>query len=336
MKTIFTVDDNNLNLMMIEEALEEHFSVMTMLSGKKLFHMLETMIPDLILLDVAMPDMDGFEALRLLKANKHYEKIPVVFLTARNDTANEVRGFEMGAVDFIPKPFSAPALLNRVKSHLSVDELIRERTGQLDRLKNGIISVLADMVENRDLTTGGHIERTATYIRILIDAMLERGLHNEELSSWDLDMVASSARLHDVGKISVSDLILNKPGRLTPDEFEKIKEHTVEGEKIIDHIVDQTGEDVFLKHAKLFAGYHHERWDGAGYPYRLKENDIPLHGRIMAIADAYDAIISERPYKEAYPPETAERIIMADAGKHFDPDIADVFYQAREQFKAVL
>ncbi|MCL2002964.1 MAG: response regulator [Oscillospiraceae bacterium] len=336
LKVIFTVDDSSLNLMMVEEALEPHFTVMTMLSGHKLFLLLKKMIPDLILLDIEMPDMDGFEVLRQLKAHERYAEIPVVFLTAWSDAATEVKGFEMGAADFIHKPFSAPVLLKRVKSHLHVDTLIRERTCQLERLRNGIISVLADMVESRDVTTGGHIERTATYIRILIDALLECGLHADEINAWDLETVAASARLHDVGKIAVSDLVLNKPGRLTAEEFEKVKVHTTEGERIIDQMVHQTGEESFLNHARLFAGYHHERWDGAGYPYRLKGGDIPLHGRIMAVADAYDAIISERPYKPAFPPEEAERIIMADAGKHFDPDIAGVFFAAREKFRAVM
>jgi putative two-component system response regulator len=336
MKIIFTVDDSTLNLIMVEEALEPHYTVMTMLSGHKLFLLLEKMTPDLILLDIEMPDMSGFEVLQRLKASEKHAAIPVIFLTAWSDTATEVKGFEMGASDFIHKPFSAPVLLKRIKSHLHVDMLIRERTGQLERLKNGIISVLADMVESRDITTGGHIERTATYIRILIDALLERGIHTDELRSWDLETVAASARLHDVGKIAVSDLILNKPGKLTAEEFETVKTHTAEGERIIDQIVHQTGEEIFLRHARLFAGYHHERWDGAGYPYKLKGEDIPLHGRIMAVADAYDAIVSERPYKPAFSPEEAERLIMADAGKHFDPDIAGVFYDAREKFKAVL
>ncbi|MDR0293378.1 MAG: response regulator [Oscillospiraceae bacterium] len=336
MKTIFAVDDSNLNLMMVEEALEDCFRVMTMLSGAKMFSLLPRIVPDLILLDIEMPEMDGFEVLQKLKAHELYSSIPVVLLTAWSDAPTEVRGFELGAADFITKPFSPPVLLNRVRSHLNVDELIRERTSQLERLKNGVISVLADMVESRDLTTGGHIERTAAYIKILVDAMTARGLHTEEVRGWDVEMVVSSARLHDVGKIAVSDLILGKPGKLTAEEFEKIKVHTTEGERIINQIVDRTGEEAFLRHAKLFAGYHHERWDGSGYPYKLQKEDIPLHGRMMAIADVYDALVSERPYKEAYSPETAERIIMSDAGKHFDPELAETFYAVRDQFKAVL
>jgi putative two-component system response regulator len=319
--------------MLVEEALEPHYKIMTIPSGEKLFRLMEKITPDLILLDVAMPEMDGFEVLRRLKSDERYKAIPVMFLTAWNDIASEVRGFDLGAVDFIQKPFASPTLLKRIKSQLSVDQLIRDRTVQLERLKDGVISVLADMVDNRDSTTGGHIERTSRYIRIIIDALLESGFHAGEINSWDMKTVAASARLHDVGKIVVSDLILNKPGRLTDEEYEKIKTHTSEGERIIDQITHKTGEEAFLRHARLFAGYHHERWDGGGYPYNLKGEEIPLQGRIMAIADAYDAITSERPYKTARTPEEAEQIIMHDAGTHFDPNIAEVFYRVREKFK---
>ncbi|MCL2083976.1 MAG: response regulator [Oscillospiraceae bacterium] len=335
MKTIFLVDDSNISLAKGEEALEDHYRVMTLPSAAKMFGMLAKVRPDLILLDIEMPAMNGFEALKLLKADDAYAGIPVIFVTGRNDTDAETLGFELGAVDFVTKPFSPPVLLNRIKSHLGIDELVRERTAQLERLKNGIVSVLADMVESRDMVTGGHIERTTMYIKILMLEMLARGLHIDDMGDWDLDMVASSARLHDVGKISVSDVILNKPGKLTAEEFDAIKPHTVEGERIIGRIAAQAGDESFLRHAKLFAGYHHERWDGTGYPYGLKGADIPLHGRIMAIADVYDALVSERPYKKPFPGDEAARIIMAGSGSHFDPDIADVFYSVRVRFKAV-
>ena len=339
-KTIFVVDDNITNLSVAEEALENHYAVITLSSALKMFAILEKVTPDLILLDIEMPQMNGFEAMKLLKANDPYAEIPVIFLTAMSDADNEAYGIELGAVDFIAKPFSVPVLLNRIKNHLHIDELIRERTEQLrerterlSRLQNSIVGTLADIVESRDLNTGGHIERTTVYMKLLLDAMIERGVYAEEISDWNLDLVISSSRLHDLGKISISNNILNKPSSLTRDEYKAIKTHSSEGERIIDQMVDRTGEAEFLHNAKLYAAYHHERWDGSGYPYGLKGTNIPLQGRLMAIVDVYDALTSERPYKRAISSEESVEIIMGGAGKHFDPLIANAFYEMKDQFK---
>jgi putative two-component system response regulator len=191
------------------------------------------------------------------------------------------------------------------------------------------------MVENRDQGTGGHIERTTTYIKILVDAMIARGTYAGELKENDLDLFISSARLHDVGKITISDVILNKPGKLTEEEYEIMKTHCVEGERVIDQIVSRTEDVEFLRNARLFAGCHHERWDGKGYPRGFAGADIPLQGRIMAIVDVYDALVSERPYKKPFTPDEAVRIMMENAGMQFDPIMADVFYETRDQFEAV-
>jgi putative two-component system response regulator len=329
------VDDADTNLTKAKQALESSYRVLTMPSAAKMFNLLEKIIPDLILLDIEMPEMDGFAALEKLLQNTKTAKIPVIFLTAQTDAIVEARGFEMGAVDFITKPFSEPVLLNRIVSHLHIADLIQKRTEHIERLQSSILSVLADMVESRDEGTGGHIERTTSYVKMLLTEMVSRGLYADKIRPWDLNLVISSARLHDVGKIAISDSILNKPGELTKEEFEIMKTHAKEGEKIIDKIIKQTGEDVFLSHAKLFAGYHHERWDGRGYPYGLKGEDIPLQGRIMAVADVYDALTSVRPYKKAFSHEDSMNIIMENSGKQFDPEIAKVFYDIREDFKAV-
>jgi len=335
MKTIFVVDDSDTNLTMAEAALEDQYRVMTMPSAASMFSFLDKVVPDLILLDIEMPEMNGFEALEKLKTKEKYSEIPIMFLTGRTDADVEARGFEMGAVDFVTKPFSAPVLLNRIKTHLDIDQVIRERTAQLHRLQNNIVSVLADMVENRDKGTGGHIERTSIYIKILIEEMKERGVYLEEIRDWDVDKIVSSARMHDLGKISITDIIVNKPDKLTEDEYELIKTHTIEGEMIIDEIISKTGEDEFLNSARLFAGCHHERWDGKGYPRGLKGEKIPLQGRIMAIVDVYDALVSERPYKKAFSDEEAVQIIMDNAGVHYDPKIVEVFLSVKDQFKTV-
>ena len=335
-KVIFVVDDNDTNLAMAEEALENQYRVMTLPSAEKMFALMEKVRPDLILLDIEMPEMDGFAALQLLKTNVLYYDIPVIFLTGMTDADIEARGFELGVVDFITKPFSAPVLTNRIKTHLEIDELIRERTRQLQQLQNAIVFGFADIIESRDHETGGHVDRTSKYIRILINEMMSRGVYVDELKNMDIESLISSARLHDVGKIGTTDLILNKPGKLTQDEFVVMKTHTTEGEKIIDHIASRTTDADFLENARLFAGYHHERWDGTGYPSGLKGKEIPIQGRIMAIADVYDALVSQRPYKKAFSEEDTVRIIMDNAGKQFDPVIADVFFKVKDQFHAVI
>jgi len=334
-KTIYVVDDSDTNLTMVENVLEKYYNVLTIPSAEKMFEMTNKVKPDLILLDIEMPGMNGFEALERLKSTSELAVTPVIFLTGRNDANTEARGFELGAVDFITKPFSIPVLLNRIKMHLDIDQLIRNRTIQLQRLQNGIVSVLADMVENRDKSTGGHIIRTTAYIKILMNAMMEHGVYAEEMNSWNLETAVSSARLHDIGKIVISDMILNKPSRLTESEYRTMKSHAAEGERIIDQIIGQTGEGEFLLNAKMFAGYHHERWDGAGYPHELCETQIPLQGRIMSVVDVYDALVSRRPYKGAFTDDEAVEIIMANTKKQYDPKITAIFFQVRNMFKEV-
>jgi len=335
MKTIFVVDDSDTNLTMAEAVLESKYQVMTMSSAAKMFSLLDKTLPDIILLDIEMPNMDGLDAIKELKTNHLWLDIPVMFLTGRTDPEVEALGFQLGAVDFVTKPFSGPVLLNRIKIHLDIDMIIRERTSQLYRLQNTIVAVLANLVENRDKGTTGHIERTSSYIKIMIEEMRKRGVYSDEISNWDVDKIISSARMHDLGKISVTDIIINKPGKLTDGEFEIMKTHALEGERIIDRIIAKTGGGEFLRNARLFAGFHHEQWDGKGYPHGFKGKEIPLQGRIMAIVDAYDTLISERPYKKALSDDEAVRIIMGSSGTHYDPLLADIIYQARDRFKAV-
>ncbi|MCL2108859.1 MAG: response regulator [Oscillospiraceae bacterium] len=333
-KVVFVVDDNDFNLTFAASVLEQEYTVLTMPSAEKMFSLLEKKRPDLILLDVQMPDMTGFEAMEILKGSEKFADIPVIFLTALTDADNEARGIELGAVDFIMKPFSEPVLLQRIKNHLNIDRLIKERTEQLVQLKNGIVFILADLVESRDQSTGGHVDRTAVYMEVLINAMLEQGVYADEIGTWDIESAVSSSRLHDIGKITISDTILNKAGKLTDEEFEIMKTHSAEGGLIIDRAIERTGDAEFLHSAKLFAVFHHEKWNGAGYPMGLEGDEIPLHGRIMAVIDVYDALVSERPYKKPFTHEKAIEIITEDAGTHFDPLIADVFAKISERIKS--
>jgi len=342
MKTIFVVDDSDTCLSKVEEVLESQYRVMTLPSAAKMFAMLEKITPDLILLDIAMPEMDGYTALRILKDNPKTANIPVIFLTGQADVMVEAHSFDLGVIDFIVKPFSALVLLNRVKMHMDMDGVVRERTEHLEKktkqmesLYDNIISILADVVESRDHSTGGHIERTTIQTKILIDAMLERNVYADEIKSWNSDLVASSARLHDIGKIAVPDSILNKPDKLNDEEYEIMKKHVTAGEHIIDKIISKTKEESFWNKAKIFASYHHERWDGTGYPRGLKGLDIPLQGRILAVVDVYDALISERVYKKAFDHYKAVEIIKSESGKQFDPKIVEVFCDVHERFMNV-
>jgi len=342
MKTIFVVDDSDTCLSKVEEVLESQYRVMTLPSAAKMFAMLEKIEPDLILLDISMPEMDGYTALRLLKNDKKTADIPVIFLTGQSDALVEAHSFDLGVIDFIIKPFSSLVLLNRIKMHIDVDSVIRERTQhleqqtkQMESLYENIISILADVVESRDQSTGGHIERTTIQTKILIDALKECNVYADEISNWNSDLVASSARLHDIGKIAIPDSILNKPDKLNDEEFEIMKNHVKAGEQIIDKIISKTKEETFWNNAKIFASYHHERWDGKGYPRGLKGLDIPLQGRILAVVDVYDALISERVYKKAFNHEKATEIIKAESGKQFDPKIVEVFCKVHERFMNV-
>ena len=195
--------------------------------------------------------------------------------------------------------------------------------------------MFAFRVESHDGNACGHIERTSAYIRLLLDAMLEYDVYTDEIRGIDTELFISSARLHDIGKICIPDEILDKPSRLTDEEFEIVKTHAEEGVRIINHIISPSGEDEFLRNAALFACCHHERWDGRGYPYGLEREKIPLHGRVMAFADVYDALISERPYKKAFSHEEALRVIMVGADIQFDPLLAEAFEKKSDQLKAI-
>ncbi|MDR1802149.1 MAG: response regulator [Treponema sp.] len=333
MKTIFIVDDNDTNLMMAKTALDGTYKTFSLPSAEKMFKLLEKITPDLILLDVDMPEMDGFEAMSSLKSDEKFNSIPVVFLTAKHDTESEIHGFEMGALDFISKPFSAPVLIKRIETHIETDRLIKESQKAVRDMHNATISVIADVVESRDNVTGGHIERTQIYLEVLVKELVRTGVYAGEISKWDINLLLPSAQLHDVGKIIVSDLILNKPGKLTGEEFNLIKQHCAEGERIIDEIISKTHDDGFLRHAKMFAGYHHEKWDGTGYPRGLRGEEIPLEGRIMAVADVYDALVSTRPYKQPFTHEQAVENIRKESGTHFDPKIAEAFLNVAEDFR---
>ncbi len=348
-KKIFLVDDNVTNLTVGKNTLSEKYDVFTIPSGEKMFKVLEKILPDMILLDIEMPDMNGYDVIKILKEKEETRSIPVIFVTAKGDAGSELEGLSLGAIDYISKPFSPPLLLKRIEVHLLVEEqkkelknynenleeMVLEKTRTVLELQNVILKTVAELVEFRDDETGGHIERTKSYLEILVNALVEQGLYAEEVNSWDKELLLLSAQLHDVGKISIKDSILQKPGKLTDEEFDEMKRHTTNGMKMIDRIEKNTSQNAFLAYAKVLAGYHHEKWNGTGYPHGLSCTDIPLEGRIMAIADVYDALISQRPYKKPFTHEQAVEIITEGRGTHFDPLLADLFLSVASQFDYV-
>lgn len=348
-KKIILVDDNIINLTIGKRTLSDDYDVFTAPSGEKLFEILAGVTPDLILLDIEMPTSSGYDVIKRLKAHEQTKDIPVIFLTARDDTGSELAGLSLGAVDYISKPFSPPLLLKRIELHLLVktqqralkdyndnlQEMVKSKTAAVVSLQSAILTTVAELVDSRDGTTGGHIERTKHYLRIMVDAMIEQGVYLDEVHNWQLDdFFFQSAQLHDVGKIAIRDEILMKSGKLTPAEFEEMKAHTTLGGQVIDKIGQSTSEIPFLRHAKIFALTHHERWDGRGYPQGLRGKDIPLQGRLMAIVDVYDALISERPYKEALPHVEAVATILSEEG-HFDPRLVTVFASVSDAFERI-
>jgi len=343
------VDDDLTNLNIARNNLSGIYSIVTVPSGDKLFNLLDKINPSLILLDIEMPEMNGYEVMKKLKEKETTAHIPVIFLTAKIDPTSEIEGLSLGAVDYITKPFSRELLIKRIDLHLLIEKQKKElmtyslslesevgkQTQTVLELQNAIIKIIAELVECRDSITGGHIERTQHYIRLLIDFLMEHDIYTSELLQWDIDLFVMSSQLHDVGKITIRDDILMKPGKLTEDEFEEIKFHTIAGVDIIRRIEENTTESEFLLYAAALAGSHHERWDGTGYPYGLKETEIPLHGRLMALVDVYDALTNDRPYKEAFSHEEAVSIISSGSGTHFDPQITNVFLLHEKEFKDV-
>ena len=346
-KTIFLVDDDITNLTIGNSVLTEFYNVFTLNSCKRLQKMLEKCIPDLILLDIEMPEINGYETIKLIKSNENTKNIPVIFLTAQRDGENELKGLSLGAIDYIIKPFSPPLLLKRIEIHLLIEsqkkeliyfnnnlqQMVETRTKTVVELKDNYIKTLAELVECRDYITGGHIERTQHYLSILIDALERNGSYSIEISAWDNDLIVRSAQLHDIGKIAIKDSILQKPGSLTDSEYKEIKLHVTVGERVIERIMKNTTDRFFLEQARILVATHHEKWDGSGYPRNLKEEEIPLQGRLMAIVDVYDALVSNRPYRDAIKHSEAVIIISGNKGKHFDPALVDIFLGVSEKFE---
>lgn len=338
---IFIVDDVPENIQIALSHLKEldcEFAYAT--SGEQALERIKVALPHLILMDVMMPGMSGFDTVSEFKKDEKLAAIPVIFLTARAESDDVVRGFELGAVDYITKPFKGVELRSRVRTHLELynyrsglEKLVEQRTEETELLKDVIIEAMGELAEYRDTETGSHIRRTSEYVKVLAEALVLNGHFKDQLEPEYIKLLQKSAPLHDIGKVAIRDSILLKPGKLTPEEFEEMKAHTIYGEEVISNLEQMAGSPTsFLSCAKEIAGSHHEKYDGSGYPRGLVGDNIPLAGRIMAIADVYDALISKRVYKDAISHSDAMQIMIDGRATHFDPLLIDAFLQAEPQF----
>ena len=346
--TVLVVDDTPDNLSLMGGLLRDHYHVKVANQGEKALKIAQgEQPPDLILLDIMMPGMDGYEVCRRLKANLHTRDIPVIFLTARADMEDERQGLALGAVDYITKPISPPILLARVATHLALKasaDFLRDKSAYLERevalrtlevqaIQDVTIMAMTSLAETRDNETGNHIRRTQLYVKALAEHLRDHPRFAHLLTDRMVDLLYKSAPLHDIGKIGIPDAILLKPGKLTVEEFEIMKTHTTLGRNAIEEAERRLGMRVaFLSVSKEIAYSHQEKWDGSGYPEGLKGDAIPVSARLMAVADVYDALISKRVYKPAFPHEQACATIVKGRGTHFDPDMVDAFVAIAQDF----
>ncbi|MDR0777142.1 MAG: two-component system response regulator [Azonexus sp.] len=350
-QTVLVVDDTPDNLSLMSALLKDCYKVKVAHNGDKALKIVRNgSPPDLILLDIMMPGLSGYDVCRELKADPATSHIPIIFLTAMTAVEDERKGLEMGAADYITKPINPPILLARVQTQLNLkaaadflrnqnaflEQEVVKRTREVMAIQDVTVLAMASMAETRDSETGNHIRRTQFYVKALAKELQRHPRFSRYLTERNIDLLFKSAPLHDIGKVGIPDHILLKPGRLEPDEFEVMKTHTTLGRDAIEHAEQALGTTVdFLATAKEIAYSHQEKWDGSGYPQGLGADDIPISARLMAVADVYDALISRRVYKKPMPHDQAIAIILEGKGSHFDPDIVDAFSATQDDFQAI-
>ena len=348
---ILIVDDVPENLSVLGELLQPTYRVRAANSGARALQIANSPPPpDLILLDVMMPGMDGYQVLRELRDNATTRDIPVIFVTAMDGTDDEEKGLDLGAVDYITKPIRPAIVLARVRAQLELkrardilsdhnaylEQEVARRMAENQLIQEVSIHALAHLAETRDPETGNHLRRTQEYVRTLARGLKHHPRFSHYLDERTIGQLAQSAPLHDIGKVGIPDHILLKPGKLTPDEWAIMKTHAEIGaEAIAQAIADSARPVEFLKIAQEIARGHHEKWDGSGYPRGLAGDGIPISARLMALADVFDALICARVYKPPMPYEEAYSIIVSGSGTHFDPDVVDAFIREFDTFKRI-
>ena len=327
--TILIVDDMETNRIMLEYMLYEDYNIEQAENGVEALAKLSDAanLPSLVLLDIVMPEMDGLEVLKRMKANEVTKKIPVILITAEKE--HEAKGLSEGAVDYIFKPFDQNIVKSRIDNQMelaryreNLEFLVNKKVNELTAAKEKVLTAVASFIEARSIESGEHVKRTSILTGIIAELLLKNPLFRDELLEKDYNIMIKATPLHDVGKIAVPDGILLKPGKLTPEEFGIMETHTTIGSEMIKQMQFEENEnDLYLMHCYDICRYHHERWDGRGYPDKLSGTDIPLSARIVSIVDVYDALVSQRVYKPPFSHEEAMKIIEEDAGKKFDADI---------------
>ncbi|MEH0388251.1 two-component system response regulator [Vibrio mimicus] len=348
--TILIVDDSPDNIAFMSQGLAQYYRIKAARSGKVALEILEQYPIDLVLLDIVMPEMSGYDVIHQIKQNTHTQNIPVIFLTGKSSPEDEQLGFELGAVDYVFKPVSIPLLKSRVQTHLqnklSKDILLNQndyletevlrRSSELDRMQDAVVFALASLAETRDPETGNHLLRTQHYVKLLAQRLAATEKYREALTPRIIDTYFKAAPLHDIGKVGIPDNILLKPGKLTDSEFAIMRNHALLGKLALEKAEKLSGACTeLIKAAKEIAMGHHEKWDGSGYPQGLKGEDIPLSARLMALADVYDALICRRVYKEPMSHEEAKAIILKGCGTHFDPQVIEAFLTEEQNFIAI-
>ncbi|MGQ5524018.1 response regulator [Chitinimonas sp. PSY-7] len=350
-RIILVVDDTPDNLTLMSGMLRNDYKVKLAPNGERALQIaLGEGQPELILLDIMMPDMDGYAVLRKLKQDERTRDIPVIFLTAMSAAEDEKIGLDLGAVDYITKPVNPAIVQARVRTHLQLKTArdflkdqnaflegeVAKRTREVVAIQEVTIRTMASLAETRDNETGNHIRRTQHYVRVLAEALCSNPYYASILDARTIESMFKSAPLHDIGKVGIPDRILLKRGKLEPEEFEVMKTHTTLGRDTIIHSEQELGFEIdFLRYAKEIAYSHQEKWDGSGYPEGLAGESIPLSARLMAVADVYDALISRRVYKPAFSHEDAVSYIRDGSGKHFDPAIVVAFLTVTNTFREI-
>lgn len=342
-KTVLVIDDDKSNLIIAQKLLSEDYRVAAVNSGAKGLEYLSKNEPSLILLDIQMQEMDGFEVMNKLRAHETWCKIPVIFLTADRSSETEEKCFDMGAVDYIGKPFVPQIMQKRVTRTIELEEyrkslekMVVSQLAQITRMQHDVIVTMANVIESRDGTTGEHVKRTSTYTMLLAEKMLEKGLYKEQLTVEFLEHMRNAAPLHDIGKITIPDAVLTKPGKLTYEEYETIKTHAKAGAEMLRKNMNHMVSPDFLQVACDMAHYHHEKWNGKGYPEGLTGENIPLSARILAITDVFDALVSKRQYKPGMSIDEAFAIMEKDRGESFEDVLLDAFFETRGELERLL
>ncbi|MBL7002539.1 MAG: response regulator [Gammaproteobacteria bacterium] len=340
---LLVIDDEPFFLNLLTDALADKFQIALAKNGKQGLRRASGSIrPDLILLDVVMPEMDGYETCKALKENAITSEIPIIFLTAKCDIEDELKGFNLGAADYITKPISLPILMARVEIQLAIserrialEELVQQRTKEIEKTKDAIVYSMGEMAEARDKETGNHLLRTREYVGLLAKQLAKHPNYESRLTERLINAFKRAAPLHDIGKINIPDKILQKPDKLDSAEWDVMVLHSTYGKDAIENAEQKIGTSLFIKVAKEIAWSHHEKWDGSGYPQGLSGNDIPLSAQLMAVADVYDALVSRRYYKSALSHEETVKKITEGRGTHFAPDVIDAFTVIHSQFREI-